>query len=205
MDIELLKKYLYELEGAYYIDNYGKKRAQSVHGNSFSRMNTAKAQAKLDPVNVNEIANLVKGFLNDVGIFTIDDPILKPCEIDYQKIQEEFKLNDRKDIIWMKFTTDGYLGVVAVSDDKNFDMPPKHCNNYDEKKYNPYTGKCDWVYNTSGIIVRKLNKEWDKSFLLVFPLCGIPLGYTRKDLEKAVGNFLIEKNVPILDFYSHIY
>lgn len=205
MDIELLKKYLYEPEGAYYINNDGEKRAQSVHGNSFSRMNKAKDQAKLDSVNVNEIVNLVKGFLNDVGIFTIDDPILKPCEIDYQKIQEEYKLNDRKDIIWMKFTTDGYLGVVAESDDINFDMPPKHCKNYDERKYNPYTGKNDWVYNTSGIIVHKLNKEWDKSFLLVFPLCDIPLGYTRKDLEKAVGNFLIEKKVPILDFYSHIY
>lgn len=201
MDIELLKKYLYEPKGAYYINKDGKKCAQSVHGKSYSRMNKAIDQAKLNPVDVDDIANWVKGFLNDVGISTIDDPILKPCEIDYKKIQEEFKLNDRKDIIWMKFTTDGYLGVVAESDDINFDIPPKHCNNYDEKN----TRKKGWLYNTSGIIVRKLGKEWDESFLLVFPLCNIPLGYTRKDLEKAVGNFLIEKNVPILDFYSHIY
>ena len=33
----------------------------------------------------------------------------------------------------------------------------------------------------------------------------IPKGYKRADIEEAVGNLLIEKRVPILDYYSHLY
>ena len=44
-----------------------------------------------------------------------------------------------------------------------------------------------------GIIIHKLGKEWDESFVLIFPLKGIPNGYTRSDVEAAIGNMLIEK------------
>lgn len=32
-----------------------------------------------------------------------------------------------------------------------------------------------------------------------------PEGLQRGDIERGVGNYLISKNVPILDFYSHNY
>lgn len=120
-------------------------------------------------------------------------------KVDYEKIQKENSLKSQKDIVWLKFTKDGYLGAVAGSSDINFKIP-KYKSQYNIKKDNG-----DWEYNTSGIIVHKLEKEWDKSFVLLFPLNSIPEGYKWGGIKKAIGNLLIEKGVPILDFYSHLY
>lgn len=96
-------------------------------------------------------------------------------------MKEKYELNNRKHLIWMKFTIDGYLGVVAASDDINFDMT-----------------------NTSGKIISHLNKQWKQDFVLVFPLPNIG-DKERSDIECGIGNYLIDKGVPILDFYSHQY
>jgi hypothetical protein len=125
--------------------------------------------------------------------------IEKVSEINYDKIQKDYNLSDKRDIIWMKFTKDGYLGVVAVSNDINFDIPKE------KKDYNEKRSKNKWKYNTAGILVHQLNKSWDDTFVLVFPLANIPDKYKRGDIERAVGNYLIDKNVPIIDFYSHNY
>jgi hypothetical protein len=50
-----------------------------------------------------------------------------------------------------------------------------------------------------------LGKAWDTSFVLLFPLANIPAEFERGDLERAIGNYLIDNNVPIIDFYSHNY
>lgn len=62
-----------------------------------------------------------------------------------------------------------------------------------------------WIHNSSGILVHQLGKEWDESFVLVFPLANIPCGYNRYDIERAIGNMLIAEGVPVIDFYSHNY
>ncbi|WP_369813894.1 hypothetical protein, partial [Halolactibacillus sp. JCM 19043] len=62
-----------------------------------------------------------------------------------------------------------------------------------------------WKYNTSGIIVHHLGKCWDESFVLLFPLKNIPGNLSRSDVERGIGNYLIDKGVPILDFYFHNY
>ncbi|MGC6173957.1 hypothetical protein [Lacrimispora sp. 38-1] len=98
----------------------------------------------------------------------------------------------------MKFTTDGYLGVVAASDDINFGIPNNSLE-YNEKKPNN-----KWKYNTSGIIIHRLGKVWDENFVLVFPLPNIGDG-ERSDIECGVGNYLISKGVPILNYYSHMF
>jgi len=92
----------------------------------------------------------------------------------------------------MKFTEDGFLGVVATSNDINFDIP------LSQKEYNKN-------HNTSGIIIHYLNKKWNESFVLVFPLKKIPEKLKRGDVERGIGNYLIKKGVPILDFFSHRY
>ena len=43
----------------------------------------------------------------------------------------------------------------------------------------------------------------DESFVLIFPIKSIPKGMTRHGVEKRVGNHLIDKGIPILDYYSH--
>lgn len=55
--------------------------------------------------------------MNEIGIQTTDNPEYDPKSIDYDQIREEFELDDKGDLIWMKFTEDGYLGVVAVSNE----------------------------------------------------------------------------------------
>ncbi|CQB90089.1 Uncharacterised protein [Chlamydia trachomatis] len=92
----------------------------------------------------------------------------------------------------MKFTDQGFLGVVAASNDINFFIPKD--------------GETDVSnLNTAGIIVYTLKQSWDRSFVLAFPLKSIPDDLKCGDIEIGIGNYLISQNVPILDYYSHRY
>lgn len=168
----------------------------------------AQEQATKPSVAVEVIAQHVNDFLQKIGMKPIENPIYSmnniqmdgnTPKIDYKNIQKQFNLNSQSDIVWMKFTQDGYLGVVATSNDINFDYPASS-DDYDKKTI---SGK--WLHFTSGILIHKLNKKWDTSFVLLFPLANIPKPYTRSDIEKAIGNYLIEQNIPVIDFYSHNY
>lgn len=96
----------------------------------------------------------------------------------YIKVKEE--TGDKNNLIWIKFTMDGYLGVVATSADVNFNM-----------------------HNNCGRIIEHVRKKWDERFVLIFPLKKIPKNLNRQLIESGIGNYLISKNVPILDFCSH--
>lgn len=182
------------------IEKAPRGRASSVHFGQTYRFNKAIEEAKKNPVSVKEICDMITKFLKKIGITTNDLPEYKnPLPFNYQGIKEKFNLVDERDIVWIKFTQDGYIGVVATSNDINFNYPTSE-NDYEKKDEDG-----NWIFNTSGIIVHKLNKKWDESFVLVFPLAEIPDGYIRGDIEEAVGNLLIQNNVPILDYYSHIY
>lgn len=203
-----LEKYLYDDPDAYFESNSGKLLAQSIHGKSNVRYKKALEQAEMKPVDKNEISSIIIDFLNKIGIETTKDPVISPNLVDYSKIKEEYELADQRDIVWIKFTEDGYVGVVAASSDINFNIPNSSDDyNKKHKVFNSYLRRYEekWSFTTSGIIIHKLGKKWDESFVLLFPLKNIPLGYTRGDIEKAIGNLLIEKNIPILDYYSHLY
>ena len=64
--------------------------------------------------------------------FSIDKCEQNGINIDYKNIQKEFDLADVRDIVWMKFTSSGALGVVASSNDVNF-QKPSSIKEYDEK------------------------------------------------------------------------
>lgn len=101
----------------------------------------------------------------------------------YDLIKEKFNLKYPNDIIWMKFTNKHHLGVVAKSFDINFNTD-----------------------NTSGKLVEKVDEKWDNSFIFIFPLTkDILKKYNKDEIERAVGNYLISKGVPIIDYYSHNY
>lgn len=110
----------------------------------------------------------------------------------YDVIKEKFNLERVNDILWFKFTKKGHLAVVASSCDINWN---------DE--------------NSCGILVNEVGETFDTSFVFVFPLTqdmirtkAEPNSYYRKysssELELAVGNYLIDKGVPIIDYYSHM-
>jgi hypothetical protein len=166
---------------------------------SEERFTEAKHQATLPKIAKKKIIDYANEYLVKIGIQVDKSPIeIGLKDIKYSKIANDYGLVDKRDIIWMKFTADGYLGVVATSNDINFDIPESSAD-YDKKHKNK------WEYNTSGILVHHVDKRWDDTFVLIFPLANIPSGYKRGDIERAVGNYLIDKDVPIIDFYSHIY
>ena len=200
----------------------GKEYLQSVHGKAYTRKDKADEESKKTPIPVETIIGYIDEFLSDwlnppqnqPRVFKYDTSVCKvdpskeysQLEIDYDKNDKikKYGLKDPMDIVWLKFTKpvnynkNGYLGVVATGNDINFDIPPD-AESYDKKLNNKY------VYNSSGILVHHVNMEWDSSFVLMIPLHNIPNGHTRYDIEKAIGNYLIEKEVPIIDFYSHLY
>ena len=189
---EILEEYIKKI-------NAPTGKNSSVYYGSDVRFKKACEQAEMKPVKVDVIIKVINEFLERIGMEKIDNPIVeKEClerllNGDYGFITEKYTLKDKRDIVWLKFTKDGYVGVVAASSDINFKYP---------KSEEDYTKeKC----NTSGIIVHSLDKEWDKEFVLVFPLINIPEGYKRGNIETAIGNVLVEKGIPILDYYSHIY
>ena len=110
----------------------------------------------------------------------------------YDSIAKKFKLERVSDILWFKFINKGHLAVVASSCDIN------------------------WDYNLScGYLVKEVGEQFDDSFVFVFPLTqqmirtkAEPRSYSRKysvaDLELAVGNYLIYKGIPIIDYFSHM-
>ena len=161
------------------------------------RYNMAIDQTRLNPVPIDTIISLTNEVLKNCGIAQCKNPINNtPENVNYREIKADNNLADVRDIVWMKFTTDGYLGVVATSNDINFDIP-QNAEDYTKRK-----GR-QWSFNTSGILIHKLGKEWDTSFVLIFPLKDLPEDYSRHDIELFVGNYLINNGVPILDFYSH--
>lgn len=206
--INNVQKYFWEdPKASYYID--GKKYWQSVHGRSFFRYNKAKNEvSEKTTVPIKKIIEYINELFKAVGITEVKSPEMNPTEVNYTSLKEEFNLDDERDIVWIKFTEDRFVGVVATSNDINFNIPP-NASVYDNKiwKYNEYTKKDElvWEYNSSGILVHKLEKKWNESLVLVFPLKELSENctYNRHDIEMAIGNYLIEQQVPIIDYYSH--
>ena len=217
-----LEKFFEQDENAFYINSNGERKFRGVHRcyNDTVRNDKADEQAKLSPASFSKVFSYVNEFLewirsdngykkkiircecielDSVQQMILDNGIIvrncnwQSCEYDkklkkytywdpkYNVIRDRFRLKHPEDIVWLKFTTKGHLGVVAKSFDINY----------------------DYTYS-SGILVKQVNEKWDTSFVLIFPLTSEVLGnYTNGDIELAIGNYLISKKVPIIDYYSH--
>lgn len=77
----------------------------------------------------------------------------------YDIIKNKFNLREPSDIVWIKFTTNGHVGVVA----KNFDI------NFDSKTD-------DGKSISSDVLVKEVGETWDKSFAMIFPMTSDILG-----------------------------
>lgn len=182
----------------------GKKASVRFSNNRF---NIAKEQYKKVSVDKKIIIERTNEFLEAMGIETCENPChnqldFQDVRIDkkfYEDISTKYNLKDMRDLVWMKFTKDGHLGVVAQGADINFQIPDS------EESFMVKKSKHKWKYNSSGILVKQLKTNWNTSFVLIFPLTNIPKNYTRQEIECGIGNYIIEKGIPILDFYSHRY
>lgn len=77
-----------------------------------SRLDKTIEQAK-KTVEVKEVVNHVNDFLEKVGVSIVNNPKFSyNGYIDYSKIMEDYNLNNIKHLVWIKFTIDGYVGVV---------------------------------------------------------------------------------------------
>ena len=181
----------------------------SVRFGKGTRFDKAKSEVKKQKVAIDVIIDYVNDFYEKLGMDRCENPIFKnpPISNDshrvikdefYELVKDKYNINDAKDIVWMIFTKDGYLGLVALSNDINFDIA-KNESDYKAGKNDPN------YHHTKGILVHYVGKEWDESFVLVFPLKNIPSELNRHEVERGIGNYLISKNVPIIDFYSHNY
>lgn len=159
---------------------------KSVEDENSFRIKIAKEQLKKDKLDKVEILKICQEYFKLIGMENIK--IIKyQYDVNmnrikwgfYSGIKNDNGLADKNDIIWLKFTTDGFLGVVATSADINLN------ENY-----------------TSGKIISSLNKKWDKE-IIIFPLQNIPKDLNRQRIESGLGNYLISKGVPILDYFSH--
>ena len=183
----------------------------TVHYGKTKRIEMAKQQLKIPTVDINRIIQLTNCFIEVYGLDVYNgDNIVKTVNLDLtefnKKTKERYKgITSEHDIIWMKFACNR-VGVVACSNDINFDIPATK-NEYDEINFTKSGKKKGWKHNTSGILVHSVNLKWDDSFFLVFPLLGLPEGNEgkkqRHNIETGIGNNLISNHVPIIDYYSH--
>lgn len=176
----------------YYKWVFPKYKDKIIGNENCFRIMVAKEQVKeMKPISKNQIIEYVKEFFDIINMqdFEILDVNLNENPLKrgfYSKYMKKFNLKDKRDIIWMKFTKpesgneSGFLGVVATGCDINFNSD-----------------------NSSGKIIKALGKEWDKESVLIIFLKRIPPHMNRQQLESGIGNYLIAKNVPILDYYSH--
>ena len=208
MDSNNFEKYTNPNPGAF---RYNKKLKKKIRipayykdsqyaGKLTARQKKAMSEKRKPAVECDGIIKLTNEILVAGGFEPVDNPILKGDllieilahssdnenlkEKYYKEILQPYGLSSAKQLIWMRFANDGHLGVVAASNDINFD--------HDTNSYK---------------IIEPCKLDWDTSFVLIFPLkaTSANIKYNRDDVETAVGNYLIEKGVPILDFYSHNY
>lgn len=217
-----LKKYFIPDDDAFYQNSQGIIKFRGIKGwyGDTVRLDKAINQAKLEPIPLSEVFSHVNNFLEllrhdnkttsknvQCDVITLDNTLhlvldngiiakslswslpnynnklgtYDKWDDKYNKIQTMFSLSRPSNILWIKFTKQGYVGVVAKSFDINF--------------------KTD---NSSGILINKVNQELNEDFVFIFPLTDEILGdKSTGEVELAVGQYLIEMNVPIIDFYSH--
>lgn len=166
------------------------------------RIEKAREQFGLPACPEKKIIGYVNEFLTALGMACVKDPEYFPRKVDkrllgirrinYSNIWTKNKPYqvEKEDIVWIKFVenkdnpNNRHICVVGVGCDISFT---------EHTKKNTSSGK----------ILDELKLEWDDNEILIFPLMNIPLGLKRSDIESGIGNYLISKGVPILDFYSH--
>ena len=161
------------------------------------RINKGRAESKKGIISIKKIKEILSKCLKNQEI---DRTILHftnlSC-INYSKIQEDNKTNAIGHIIWLQFTKQGHIAVVGAGKDIGFPIKSK---------------------SGTAFILNELNLEWDKSNIIVIAIKGLDhqsvglknikefnnnILKCRNGIEHYIGDYLISKNIPIINFYQH--
>lgn len=163
------------------------------------RIEKAREQLNLSEKNILDEKYLIKcvneflGSLNMREILTPQVNLKGPKEgirrISYSDIRKKWG-NKKDEIVWIKLSVkknnERIVSVIGTSEDIFF------------------TGNAK-SKTSSGKINQELGLDWFEKYVYIFPLLGMPTELNRSDVESGIGNYLISKGIPILDFYSHNY
>lgn len=149
-----------------------------------------------------KIISLVNEYLVALKIGEVKNPevsVRKGVDrrIKYSKIWENIKNSEgrnKRDIVWLKFTRNGVVEVVGTSCDIFFDEERSSTEKLMNELRERLNDKTDEWYK---------GLETDDKEVLIFPLRNIPNELGRADIESGIGNYLISKGVPILNYFSH--
>lgn len=197
MNMENMQKLFMHDPNAYYTGRNG-MIARSVHFRDRTRFSKAEEESRKVPASAERVAEIVLDCLKRIGLPQAAAIWADPRAVDYAAIRKQYRLKDKGEILFLKFSADGFIGVIGTGSEINFDYPP--CR----QDYNKRTGS-DWAYHTSGILLSHVNKIWDQGSVMICPLRIENLPFTRRQVATAVGNYLSEQGVPIIDYYSHHY
>lgn len=228
----LLEKLFEPDPDAFYQTEDGEKHMRTVRGyyGDTVRNDKASKQAKLPPESISRVYSLVNEILEMIREETLGDQYekvvccksidlgrgVRAVRIDngllvtgnnwipsvygqsrhdhkYDVIAKEFGLANYWDVVWIKFTSKGHIRVVGKGSDIGI------INN----------SKGELV--SSVFLTKEVGQKLDDSFVMIFPLApdilNLPLIKNCVDrngmIELAIGNYLISKGVPIIDYYSH--
>jgi len=229
---ELISRMITPDTDAFYDAGDGKKRMRSVRGyyGDTLRNDKAKEQAELPASSISEVFSYVNEFIEmlrkealgdscekivccknfalgrGVQALRIDNGLIvtgnawipskygqKRHDHKYDVIAEEFGLSHYWDVVWIKFTSTGHVRVVG----KGTDIGGKQNEKGEDL--------------SSVLLTKEVDQQLDESFVLIFPLTpdilNAPQVKNYQDrtgmVECGIGNYLISKGVPIIDYYSH--
>lgn len=161
------------------------------------RKEKATKEFKKTIVKLNEIKNILSECLKnkniDGDIIDFDLSTEKDYNNKITEITKNSKINDKKHIIWITFVESGHVALVGAGNDIGF---------LTNKNYGT------WRF------LDHLNVKWDKSKVIVIPIRGLDIkstGYKnvenilkcRNGVEHCIGKYLVDENVPILNYYQH--
>ncbi len=140
---------------------------------------------------------------NDV-VLSVAGKFFEVAQIPVTIIKSAQEGTDPHNLIWIKSLESRHIGVIG-SGKVNFDMPPSPVE-YDKKDE-----KGNWIWNSAGILIHylgvKLERDlrWDKSGVLAFRLRedDISQEYCLERIKRAMGNWMIENGMHIIDYYNH--
>ena len=159
------------------------------------RVKKGQDELKKTAVEKSEVLGIISECLKKKGIDG-EALLIEPASknIDYKKIMDTYKTNGEGHIVWVQFVNSGHVAVVGAGKDIGF---PKN-----------------EIKGTWSILSKLSDVEWDTKNLIIVPVKGLDnksnglknvknILKCRNGVEHCIGEYLIEKKVPILNYYSH--